>query len=151
MSIKKAKEIIDDILYLTIATVCPDGTPWKTPVYTAFDNDLNFYWGSWLDNQQSKNIENNENAFCTIYDGRGPEGTDEGVSFKGQLLALSSLLELTHALNALDMRAGKEKGNERPDPFIKGDPRKIYKFVPEICWMNDEGSKDGEYIDIRKK
>lgn len=147
----RALEIIDDIIYITVATICSDNTPWNSPVYTAFDNELNFYWASWTENQHSLNLENNENTFCVVYDSKAPEGTGEGVYLKGKTVSLSKKEQIVHALDTLDTRVGKEKGSERSDPFISGVPRKIYKFVPEQVWMNDEGSRDGEYIDVRRE
>jgi uncharacterized protein YhbP (UPF0306 family) len=57
---KRAKEIIELILYITIATVSKDGTPWNSPVYSAFDEDYNFYWASDQNGQHSKNIAEND-------------------------------------------------------------------------------------------
>jgi len=43
-STKLTKEIIAKILYITIASVTKEGLPWNTPVYSAHDRQLNFYW-----------------------------------------------------------------------------------------------------------
>ena len=32
--IKRAKEIIDSLIYLTLATVCEDNTAWNSPLYS---------------------------------------------------------------------------------------------------------------------
>jgi general stress protein 26 len=69
---ERAKEIISKILYITIATVTPEGKPWNSPVYSAFDEDYNFYWNSWKENQHSKNIERNNDIFIVIYDSTLP-------------------------------------------------------------------------------
>ncbi len=53
---KRAAEIIKDIKYITIASVSDDGQPWNTPVYSAFDKDLNFYWFSDKNSQHSQNV-----------------------------------------------------------------------------------------------
>lgn len=51
---KRAKEIVEKIIYATIATASKDGQPWNSPVYCAYDEDYNFYWSSWTENQHSK-------------------------------------------------------------------------------------------------
>ena len=33
---KRAREIVEKIIYITIATVCEDGSPWNTPVYSSY-------------------------------------------------------------------------------------------------------------------
>ncbi len=43
---KKAAEIIKKIPYITLATVSEEGQPWNSPLWSAFDKDLNFYWAS---------------------------------------------------------------------------------------------------------
>lgn len=41
---KRAKEIINKIKYLTLATVSEDGTPWNSPVSYSVDENFNFYF-----------------------------------------------------------------------------------------------------------
>lgn len=45
--IEATVKIIKRIEYINIASITPEGNPWNTPVYTAFDKSLNFYWLSW--------------------------------------------------------------------------------------------------------
>lgn len=45
--IERAVKVIKKIEYINIASITPEGLPWNTPVYTAFDKNLNFYWMSW--------------------------------------------------------------------------------------------------------
>jgi hypothetical protein len=42
---RRAKEIIAKIEYVTIASVTNEGLPWNSPVFTAYDEGYNFYWG----------------------------------------------------------------------------------------------------------
>ena len=42
-NVERAHKIIKKILHLTIATCSKDGAPWNSPVYSAFDEDYNFY------------------------------------------------------------------------------------------------------------
>ena len=70
-----AKHIIHKTIYLTIASITPQGLPRNTPVYSAFDEDYNFYRASRKDNQHSKNLRENKDAFLVIYDSTVAEGT----------------------------------------------------------------------------
>ena len=76
--LKTPAKIINDILYATIATADKNGQPWNSPVYSAFDEDLNFYWTSAKDSQHSQNIRENPKRFIVIYDSTVVEGQGEG-------------------------------------------------------------------------
>lgn len=141
----RAKTIIEKILYLTLATVTPDGKPWNSPVYTSFDDDYNFYWASWKENQHSKNIAENNNIFAVIYDTTIAEGQGEGVYMEGKAYVLNTEEEL---LNAFKYHYGR-KGQEprKPEEFMGDYPRRMYKFVPEKFWINTGERVNGNYID----
>jgi nitroimidazol reductase NimA-like FMN-containing flavoprotein (pyridoxamine 5'-phosphate oxidase superfamily) len=146
----RAKTIISKILYLTIATVTPDGQPWNSPVYSAFDENYNFYWASWKENQHSKNIANNNNVFLVIYDSTAPEGTGEGVYIQAKAFELTDEKEIAHALNFLDGRVNKKKDPETRVRQFQGDyPRRVYKAIPEKVWINNAGEINGNYVDVR--
>ncbi len=147
---KRAKEIINEIIYITIATVSKEGQPWNSPVYSAFDQDYNFYWASDQNGQHSKNISENNKIFIVIYDSKAPEGTGEGVYIRAKAYALTDLKEIAHALSYLDGRVGKKKDPKtRVLQFLGDKPRRIYKAIPEKFWINSEDDVKGEYIDVR--
>src|SRR3989344_4621199 len=98
----KAKDIISKILYITIATSSKDGTPWNSPVYSAYDEDYNFFWASDQNGQHSKNIKENDQVFIVIYDSTVPEGTGEGVYIQAKAHALTDEKEILKALEVLD-------------------------------------------------
>lgn len=148
--LKKAQNIIEKILYITIATSSKDGTPWNTPVYSAYDKKYNFYWASWKKSQHSKNIRENNQVFLVIYDSTVPEGTGEGVYIKAKVYMLTEEKEISHALSYLDGRVNKKKNLKTRTAQFQGDkPRRVYKAVPEKVWMNTEGEINGEYVDKR--
>jgi nitroimidazol reductase NimA-like FMN-containing flavoprotein (pyridoxamine 5'-phosphate oxidase superfamily) len=147
---KRAKNIISKILYITIATSTKDGKPWNSPVYSAFDQEYNFYWASDQNGQHSKNIQENEAVFIVIYDSTAPEGTGEGVFIQAKAHMLTIQTEIHEALKVLDERVGKTN-NSNAKEFVGEYPRRVYKAIPEKCWINSEGSVNGNYIDIRKE
>src|SRR3989344_8432811 len=106
----KAKKVINDILYITIATSDKNNQPWNSPVYSAFDKDYNFYWASWRENQHSKNIKENEKVFVVIYDSTVPESTGFGVYMRGKAhqLETKDVIEIMKALKLLYSRKNKK-------------------------------------------
>lgn len=147
---KRPGQIISKILYITIASVSPDGQPWNSPVYSAYDNDLNFYWASDKNSQHSTNLRENQRTLLVIYDSTVPEGTGEGVYIQAEVTELSNEQDTLSALQVLDRRVGKSK--ERDYNNYSGSAvLRVYKATPLKVWMNDdETDNNGNYIrDIR--
>lgn len=145
---EKAKQILQKILYITLATVDKESQPWNSPLYSAFDEKYNFYWASDKNGQHSKNIRENPNVFLAIYDSTTAEGTGAGVYIKGKAYEITDEQEILHGLKTLDSRVGKTK-ERHAEQFLGDYPRRIYKAVPETFWMNSDGDVNGNYIDIR--
>lgn len=142
-----AKLVPDRINYATPATVSSEGQPWNTPVYCAYDQDYNIYWGSHVDSQHSQNILANGKVFIVIYDSTVASGFGSGVYIQAECTELTDSEEITAAHKLIQDR--------RPSPYWKLEevqndrPVHLFKAVPQEIWMNGEGSKDGQYIDIR--
>ncbi len=145
----EAKKVINDILYITIATCDKNGQPWNSPVYSAFDKNYNFYWASWKENQHSKNIKENEKVFVVIYDSTVPEGKGFGVYMQGKARQLEAkdAVEIVKSLKLLYSRINKKP--RKPEEFLAFLPRRIYKFAPEQVWVNSEGNVKGNFVDSR--
>ncbi len=147
--ISKAQKVINDVLYITIATCDKNSQPWNSPLYSAFDKNYNFYWASWKENQHSKNIAENEKVFVVIYDSTVPESTGFGVYMKGKAhqLAKKDAIEIVKALKLLYSR--KNKKPRKLEEFMGMLPRRIYKFVPEQVWVNSESHINGNFVDTK--
>ena len=143
----RAKEIISKIIYITIASVSKEGQPWNTPVYSAFDEQYNFFWASWKEDEHSKNIRDNSQVFIVIYDSTVPEGTGRGVYVKAKAFELSDSREIKHALNYLYKR--KNKTSRKVEEFLGEHPRRVYKAVPEKFWINQDSEVNGNFVDTR--
>jgi general stress protein 26 len=118
-----AVKILKHIKYMTLATVCADGSPWNTPVAPTFDKDLTFRWGSNEHSVHSENVRNEKRVFVVIYDSTAEEGVGEGVYMKG-------------IAEELDEKEGMLQ---------------MYRFTQTQVWINDEeDAADGSFIkDIR--
>ncbi len=146
-NLKTAKKVLEKIPYMTLATVTPDGQPWNSPVYTAYTKDYTFYWASDQANIHSQNIKNNSNVFAVIFDSTASANTGFGIYLKGKATIVTNPIEMLQAMTLLYTRA-KDK-LVAIETFMHHFPRRLYKFVPEIAWVNGDGTKDGDYVDIR--
>ena len=144
---KRAREIIEKISYVTIATVSEDGMPWNAPVFAAYDKNYNFYWGTYRGSQKSKNINNNKNVFLVIYDSASAPGKGGGIYIKATATELSDQNEIEFAHKLL---RGRHVVPYWKIEQVQGEaPIRLYKAVPEKVWMNSEGKENGHYIDTR--
>ena len=143
----KAQAILDRLSYITLATVSNDGQPWNSPVYCAYDQDYNVYWGSHIDSQHSQNIRANGKAFIVVYDSTVAPGLGEGVYIQATCIEIADREEIAAAHKLIQDR--------RPSPYWKLEevqsdrPVHLFKAVPQRIWMNNDGEKDGQYIDVR--
>ena len=142
-----AAEVLRKILYINLATITPDGKPWNSPVYSAFDKDKNYYWLSYKLNQHSVNVRNNSSVFATVYDSTVPASTGFGVYFQGSARELKNPKEMFVAVKTV---YGREKRKFRDiTQFMKKFPRRIYQFKPDKVWVNGDGEIKGNFIDVR--
>ena len=144
---RTAIKIIKDIKYLNLATITPDGLPWNSAVFTAFDEDLNFYFLSWKENQHSINIRNNPKAFVTIYDSTVPPSSGVGVYLEGEVEEMSNPIHIIEGLKVIYKRSNKSMREVKQ--FLTHFPRRAYRFKPNKAWVNGDSDVDGNFIDIR--
>lgn len=137
----RAKEILQKIIYATIATAGKDGKPWNSPVRHVYDDELNVYWFSDKENQHSKNVRDNEDVFIVVYDSTVPEGDGEGVYIQAKAVELNDPEEIR-----LARRIKKGVDMDAPDDFMGDAVRRVYKAVPQRVWMNDAEVTDGVFI-----
>lgn len=148
----KAKRILTNNLYITLATASATGEVWSTPVFYALDDAYCFYWYSRKDALHSQNISNNSKISASLYATSG-EDKDVGVYIKGTALEL----EKEDIENALEVYAKKTatSGTERkqlatPEDFLDDAPLRMYKLTIEKIYISGEATKwKGKWIDTR--
>ncbi len=143
---ERFQRLLEHIPYVTIATVCPNGQPWNSPVVGRFDDDMNLYWVSWKKNQHSKNVAHDARIFAVIYDSRVPEGQGEALYLQMSAHALRRD-ELAEAQKIYDPSFFTHRVTHQQ--FFGRCPQRIYKAVPEKIWCNVDGEEAGHFVDTR--
>ena len=139
------QKILDEIEYVTVATVSSDGQPWNTPVYFAADGNI-LYWSSHPDSVHSKNIVSNGKACLTIYNSKASEGDGVGVYIQAVVRQLDDKQEVAGALALLGNRRGRPY--KYIEKFVGNGPQRIYKAEPLNIWINDaHQDSDGDFIE----
>jgi general stress protein 26 len=144
------QKVLTNISYVAVATTCPNGLPWNTPVAAFhFGNDCTLYWASWQENQHSKNIRANGQAFVVAYDSTPADGTpSQGTYMQGRVVELTATQHVMQAaLVFKDNPYNPSDGNK----YLGTYPRRIYKFTADVIWVNGDDEIDGKFIDIRRQ
>lgn len=141
------QKLLQRIPYATIATVCPDGQPWNSPVVGRFDVDMNLYWVSWKENQHSKNIAASPRIFVVVYDSQIPEGQGEGLYLQMRATVVDTAHEFEAAAAVYDADFFSHSFTHKQ--FLDSCPQRMYKAAPEHIWYNVDGSLQGHFIDTR--
>jgi uncharacterized protein YhbP (UPF0306 family) len=74
-----ARELIDSVQYMTLATSDEAGLPWASPVWFAHDEYAHFLWVSKPDARHSRNLAARPEAGIVIFDSTVPMGTGQAV------------------------------------------------------------------------
>ncbi|MEB3343329.1 pyridoxamine 5'-phosphate oxidase family protein [Okeania sp.] len=145
---ERAKQVLNQITYLTLATVDQQGQPWNSPVYSSFDEDYTFYWSSWIENQHSQNIVNNGRVFAVVYDSRAVSGEAFGVYFQGVAEVIEAENEIFNkAIDTIDTKRGKPKRDKKY--FLDSGPRRLFRFIPTTIWVNVKEPYENSFLDKR--
>jgi hypothetical protein len=146
----RAKQLLREIHHVAIATVNEDGTPHSSPLFMAFDNNLNAFWASTIETQHSKNIAREGSVFMVVFDSREGHG-GLYVRAKATVLEDKAEAEYGHAqLKKLKQQLGGDLGGL--ELYTGSGGQRIYQAKPLQCWVNksdrnDQGIiiRDGRY------
>lgn len=69
------RKVIDDNVYMTLATADGDGRPWASPVFYAADAYRELYWVSSPEVMHSRSIARRPQVSIVVFDSRAPVGT----------------------------------------------------------------------------
>lgn len=145
-----ALSIIMRTEYATLATVDAKGYPWNAPVYCAFDQGYNFYWGSHKDSQHAINIRDNGRVFLSIYNSTVAPGQGEGVYIQASCSEITSPADMATAHRLIQDRRAPIAYWKLGQFSAQNSPIRLYRAVPEHIWVNGEDHVKHTYIDIRK-
>ncbi len=140
---EKARKLIEELRYLTLATTNKVMIPWSAPLLFAHDKDYNFYWRCSRKTVHSTDIEENDNVAFTIYNSTLPKTEVYGVYVRAKAHVLVDEKEIEDGLRLI---MKKEKKPMPPvEEYMPGAPKAVYKAVPIAVWINDLADK-GEDI-----
>lgn len=148
---RKAKKIIADNIYCTIATATHNGEPWVSPVYFNYSKKTyTIYWVSGKNARHSQLIKENNRVAIVIFDSSAPEGAGDGVYLIARAYEVpeNELKEATQEFyGGRHPIVSKDKPHV-PEEFKNDSPRRIYKAViKKIYKLTDGLYINGQYVD----
>lgn len=149
----KAKKIIEENIYCTIASASKDGRPWISPVFYGYDENYNIYWISDKDSKHSELIRTNPQVAIVIFNSQAPEGEGDGVYFEATVEEINNKEEAQKAYEIRDKRAKKAEFKVKKVEEVIGEGQwRVYKAVPySISKLSSGKYINGQYVDKRYK
>jgi general stress protein 26 len=145
--VARVRQTLERIANASLATVSPDGRPWNSPLYVAFDARLTFYWSSHNDAIHSQNIAANPEVMFIVFDSTATDRTGHAVYVRGTARELVDETAIDAALHCLAKR--KNERTKDSSEFIGPHPRRVYAAVPASIWTNVVKEQGGHYFDER--
>jgi nitroimidazol reductase NimA-like FMN-containing flavoprotein (pyridoxamine 5'-phosphate oxidase superfamily) len=131
-----AREIVDDVTYMTIATADADGRPWASPVWFAQDGYREFIWISRPDARHSENIAARPEVSIVIFDSRVPIDTGQGVYIEATAEQLTADAEIERAMATFSERSVAQGGGEYGAADVgSAAPFRVYRATVERAYL----------------
>ena len=147
---EKAKKIITNNLYMTLATADESGKPWSSPVFFAHDAEYNLYWVSYTEATHSKNIRARKELGIVIFDSTAPEGEGDGVYFDAEAYELNDITQINHAMKFLGKKVKLDEYRVKSIDEVSGKALwRIYVAKPKSISTLSSTTINGQYIDRR--
>ena len=135
---QKAKEIINKIPVLAVATFSIKRKPWVTPVEAAHDENYNFFWIAAKSAKHSENIRANNEVAMVIFDSSQNAPAAEQVFMEALVFELESEQDIAAALACL--QAESHQPMRDVFDFVDNSRMRVYKSVPQkVCLSSDGG------------
>jgi uncharacterized protein YhbP (UPF0306 family) len=141
-----ARSIIDEIAYMTIASVDADGHPWASPVWFVPEAYSRFHWISRPDTRHSLNIAANPQVAIVIFDSRTPIDTGRGVYIEARAEQLTDDGEIERMMSIFSERSVAQGSREYTAADVTGSSHlRPYGATAERVYlaMNDRRTEVG--------
>lgn len=121
-----ARRLLDEIAYMTVATVDADGTPRASPVYFTPHGYTDLYWVSRPDAQHSRNIARDGRVRAVVFDSTIPVGLADAVYLDGQAAPVPEHELAAASTVAFDSTRGGSAFT--PEELSGGSPLRLYRL-----------------------
>jgi pyridoxine/pyridoxamine 5'-phosphate oxidase len=106
-----ARAIIDELAFMTLATVDAQGAPWACPVWFAHADYSEFLWVSRPETRHSRNIAATPRIAIVIFDSRTPINTGRGVYIEAEAAEVTDEAEIEQRIAIFSERSLAQGGS----------------------------------------
>jgi nitroimidazol reductase NimA-like FMN-containing flavoprotein (pyridoxamine 5'-phosphate oxidase superfamily) len=139
-----ARRIIDQNVYMTLATADPAGRPWASPVYYAADGYDRFHWVSLPDAQHSRNLAARPELAIVIFDSRVPLGTGQAVYMEARAEQIGGN-DLKQGIAIFSRESLADGGSAWGlDRVVPPAPLRLYRAAVSQHWVLDPDHRPGD-------
>jgi pyridoxamine 5'-phosphate oxidase-like protein len=133
-----ARKIVDERLYMVVATADRTGQPWASPVYFAHRDYRDFFWISQPDATHSINLRDRREVGIVIFDSTVPIDTGQGVYVLGVARELPAH-ETGAGVEIFSQRSAGHGGGELTVDDVSPPARhRLYQATAEAHFVLDE-------------
>jgi len=133
-----ARKIVDERLYMVLATADRTGQPWASPVYFAHRDYRDFFWISQPDATHSINLRDRREVGIVIFDSTVPIDTGQGVYVLGVARELPAH-ETGTGVEIFSERSAGHGGAELTVDDVSPPARhRLYQATAEAHFVLDE-------------
>jgi Pyridoxamine 5'-phosphate oxidase len=133
-----ARKIVDERLYMVLATADRTGQPWASPVYFAHRDYRDFFWISQPDATHSINLRDRREVGIVIFDSTVPIDTGQGVYVLGVARELPAHETGAGVEIFSERSAGHDGGELTVDDVSPPARHRLYQATAEAHFVLDE-------------
>ncbi len=156
--IEKAAQIIQENVYLTLATV-EGNKPWAAPLFYIYDENLNFYFHSRKSSRHAEEIRKNPDCAVAIFDSTKCSSECDGLQIQATCHEINDVHDVKKIIYPYYERADSTDpdlwGDEwkQPDLYLDGGDRRFYVIRPTAIFkpIGDEDHREEVSIEELKK
>ena len=139
------RSIVDDNLYMVLATADADGRPWASPVYFASEDYTELYWVSSPEVTHSRNLAARSELSIVVFDSQTPISTGQAV-YMSAVAGQVTGAELERSIAIFSSRALAHGGREWTVADVSEPaPLRLYRATVSAHFMLDKSGEGPRY------
>jgi hypothetical protein len=136
-----ARDILDAVSYVVLATADADGSPWSSPVWFATDDYRELFWVSHPRARHSENIAARPRIAMAAFDSTATPGEGQAVYMSAHAQLLTDAGNIKRGLAVFSRRAVRQGIGEWGADRVSGDARlRLYRAAVHEHWILDPDS-----------
>jgi nitroimidazol reductase NimA-like FMN-containing flavoprotein (pyridoxamine 5'-phosphate oxidase superfamily) len=145
-----ARDILDSVSYVVLATADADGTPWSSPVWFATEDYRELFWVSHPGARHSENIAARPQIALTVFDSTVAAGEGQAVYMSADAELLTDPKEVERGLAVFSGRGIRQGIGEWGVDRVSGEARlRLYRARVHQHWILDPDSPYDVRLDVQ--